>query len=417
VIYFVLDLKSACSLKTNELTICAIKYYEIMKNFYGSFYLKAICYLFLLFFVVSSPGFSAAAESDSVKLYTPYTRISVPPGQSIDYSIDIINHSSEIQDVDISVSGIPRGWTYDLKSGGWTIDQLSVLPGEMKTVNLKLDVPLNVNKGIYRFSVLAGKYGTLLLSVRVSEQGSDKTEFTCNQANMQGKANQTFSFTASLKNRTAEQQNYAFISGAPRGWVVTFRANYQPATSITTEPNSTSTITIEAKPPESIQAGTYKIPVSVTNGTTSANLELEVVITGTYILDLNTPTGLMSTDITAGDVKRIQLVVNNTGSAELQDIKLDFAAPVNWDVTFDPKTIARLDPGKFENVYATIKAYKKAIPGDYVTTIEAKTPEVATKISFRVSVETRLLWGWIGVLVIIFAVGIVYYLFRKYGRR
>jgi uncharacterized membrane protein len=28
-----------------------------------------------------------------------------------------------------------------------------------------------------------------------------------------------------------------------------------------------------------------------------------------------------------------------------------------------------------------------------------------------------MLWGWIGVLIIIFALGIVYFLFRKYGRR
>jgi uncharacterized membrane protein len=291
------------------------------------------------------------------------------------------------------------------------------LPGDKKTVNIKLDVPLNVNKGSYRFRITAGGYDTLPLTVTVSEQGSDKTEFTCNQANMQGHSNQTFSFTASLKNATAEQQNYALISDAPRGWVTTFRANYQPATSVVAEPNSTHSITIELKPPESIQAGTYRIPVRATTATTAANLVLEVVVTGTFSLDLNTPTGLLSTNITAGNEKRIDLLVTNTGSSELQDISLDFAAPLNWDVVFDPKRIGSLEPGKFEHVFATIKADKKAIPGDYVTTLEAKTPETATKVSFRISVETRLLWGWIGVLVIVFAVGIVYYLFRRYGRR
>lgn len=388
-----------------------------MKNFYRPFWLRSASYFLLSFFVISTSGIKATTQSDSVRLYTPYIRISVPPGQSIDYSVDVINNSKEIKNVDISVTGVPRSWNYELKSGTWDVKEISILPGEKKSVNLKLDVPLNVNKGSYRFRITAGGYDTLPLTVTVSEQGSDKTEFTCNQANMQGHSNQTFSFTASLKNATAEQQNYALISDAPRGWVTTFRANYQPATSVVAEPNSTHPITIELKPPESIQAGTYRIPVRATTATTAANLVLEVVVTGTFSLDLNTPTGLLSTNITAGNEKRIDLVVTNTGSSELQDISLDFAAPLNWDVVFDPKRIGKIEPGKFEHVFATIKADKKAIPGDYVTTFEAKTPETATKVSFRISVETRLLWGWIGVLVIVFSIGIVYYLFRRYGRR
>jgi uncharacterized membrane protein len=33
------------------------------------------------------------------------------------------------------------------------------------------------------------------------------------------------------------------------------------------------------------------------------------------------------------------------------------------------------------------------------------------------SVRTPMLWGWIGIFIIIAAIGIVWYLFRKYGRR
>ena len=134
-------------------------------------------------------------------------------------------------------------------------------------------------------------------------------------------------------------------------------------------------------------------------------------------MELSTPTGLLSTNITAGDVKRVELAVNNTGSSELNDIKLSFTAPINWDITFDPQKVDKLQPGKVAQVFATIKADKKAIAGDYVAGIEAKTPEIGSRISFRISVETSILRGWIGVLIIIIALGSVYYLFRKYGRR
>jgi len=126
-----------------------------------------------------------------------------------------------------------------------------------------------------------------------------------------------------------------------------------------------------------------KIPVNATTSSTSANLELELVITGNYKVDLSTPTGLVSTTLTAGHEKRIELVVTNTGSAALSDITFEKSVPINWDLTFEPKKIEKLQTGQNEKVYMTIKADKKAIAGDYVANIEAKTPEASAKIAYR----------------------------------
>ena len=363
------------------------------------------------------PGISGAFTNDSVSLYTPYTRISVPPGESIEYTIDVINKSSEIKNAGISVTGIPKSWSYELKSGGWKIGQLSILPGEKKNLVLKVDVPFQVNKGSYRFQVIAAGFDVLPLTVIVSEQGTYKTEFTSEQSNMEGRANATFTFQANLKNRTGENQLYALMVNAPQGWNVAFKSDYKQVTSVNIEPNSEKQITIEIDPPDIIEAGPYKIPIRASTSTTSASLDLEVVITGSFGIELTTPTGLLSTDITAGDEKRIELAVRNTGSAELKDIKLNFTAPAKWEVIFDPKKIDKLESGKTAQVFATLKADKRAIAGDYVTNLEAKTAEGSSKASFRISVETPMLWGWIGVLIILAACGSVYYLFRKYGRR
>jgi uncharacterized membrane protein len=376
-------------------------------NFIGSLVLG-------ITFISSS---NAAPLKDSLILYTPYTKIAVPPGQSIGYSIDFINNTSGIKNADISLSGLPKGWISNIKSGEYNIGQIAVLPGEKRTINLKVDVPLNVNKGTYRFYVVAGEFESLPLTVVISEQGSYKSEFTSNQPNMQGNSNSKFTFTANLSNRTAESQTYSLMSNAPRGWSVIIKSNYQQVSSVIIEANNTQTLTIEIKPSESAEAGKYKIPLVASTNSTSVNLELEVVVTGNYSMSLSTPTGLLSSDITAGNQKRIELVINNTGTAELKDINLNSTAPVRWEVTFDPRVISNLAPGKNVTVSAIIKADKKAIPGDYVTNIEAKTPETSSKISFRISVETSLLLGWIGVVIIIFALSIVYFLFRKYGRR
>ncbi|MGB8489915.1 MAG: NEW3 domain-containing protein [Bacteroidales bacterium] len=368
------------------------------------------------FCLLSFTGF-ATQKADSVILYSPYTKISVPPGQSVDYSIDLINKGKEIIDADISLKGLPSSWKYTLKAGAYVIRQVSVLPGDKKVLNLTLAVPVNVNKGSYRFMISAGNLTELPLTIVVSEQGTFKTEFTTDQANMVGNNTSTFTYQATLKNSTADQQLYSLLANAPRGWNVVFRYISKQVTSVEVNANSNASINIEINPPDMIEAGTYKIPILASTSSTSAELALEVVISGSYSMELTTPTGLLSMGITAGDRKNTDLVVRNTGSAALQGIQLTASAPVNWEVTFDPKKIDLIEPGKTAQVTASIKAANKAIAGDYLTNFEARTPEVSSKAQFRISVRTSMLWGWVGILIICSAIGGVYYLFRKYGRR
>lgn len=360
---------------------------------------------------------SIAAPADSITLYTPYTKISVPPGESLDYTIDVINNSRKKQNVDILITGLPKGWNYTLKSGGWTVSQISVLPGERKNLNLAMVVPQQVNKGTYYFSVQARGFTSMPLAVNVSQQGTFKTELTTGQANMQGLANANFTFAAKLKNQTAEKQLYALMAETPAGWTVTFKSSYNQVTSVEVEANKTADINIEVNPPDNIDAGTYEIPVRAVTNATSANLGLQVVITGTYSMELSTPTGLLSTKLTAGESKKIELLVRNTGSSDLANIKLNASQPTNWDIAFEPQQIDKLLAKSETKVTATIKAYKNAIPGDYAASFEAQTSEANAKAQFRFTVKTAMLWGWIGVLIIVAAAGGVYYMFRKYGRR
>ncbi len=356
-------------------------------------------------------------RAQSVTLYTPYTRIAVPPGESISYKIDVINNGKVRHDVDLSISGMPKDWSYTMKSGGWNIQQLSVLPGGKKTVSLEINVPFKVKKGRYRFRVNGRGFYSLPLTVVVSKQGTYKTEFTTKQANMQGHGKSSFTFSTELKNLTGEKQRYALKSFAPRGWIILFKPGYKQATSVEVQPNNTSSITVEVRPPHMVEAGTYKIPVQAVTSSTSASLELEVVITGNFKMEFSTPTGLLSTSITAGSEKRVKLIVQNTGSAKLKDIKFRSTNPPDWEVTFEPDKIDELEPGKSSEIVAVIKAGKNAIPGDYVTKLTAHTPEVSSTITFRISVKTPMLMGWIGIFIIFIALGSLYYLFRKYGRR
>jgi len=378
---------------------------------------KLFAILFVLSYGIISFGHSAVPAGDSLMLYTPYTKVSVPPGESIDYSIDVINNGDGPETLDLAVSGLPRSWTYSLKAGALNVRQVSVLPGEKKSLSLRIEVPFQVNKGNYRFRIIAGDSYTLPLTVNISEQGTSRTEFVTRQANMEGNSGSTFTYNAELKNQTGEAQTYSLRGDVPKGWTIVFRANGKQVTSVEAEDNSSVNVGIEIKPSDPVEEGTYSIPVRAEAGSSSSELDLEAVITGTYKMELTTPTGLLCSNIIAGDEKKIELVVKNTGTSILSNIQLSHSAPVNWEVSFDPKNIDAILAGREAAVTATIKADRKAIPGDYLTNLEARTPETSSKVSMRMSVRTPMLWGWIGILIILAGIGIVWYLFRKYGRR
>ncbi len=367
------------------------------------------------------PVVSASTSTGSVSLFTKYAGVAVTPGELINYNIDIINNSNSIQQVSLQVVEQPEGWETSLTAGGWNISQLSVRPRSEESFNLQIEVPLQVEKGSYLFSIRAadnsGGICVLPITIEVTEHGTFKTELEADQPSMQGDADSIFNYRLTLRNRTAEEQLYALSTAAPRGWSVIFEVSAQKVTSVKVEANTTQDVSVTVDPPAEIEAGTYTIPVKAQAGSSAAEVELEVNITGTYKMELDTPTGRLSTDITAGKEKMVELQVSNTGSAELKDIKLSQSVPVDWEVRFEPESINSLLPGESATINAYIKSSGKAIAGDYVVNIKAQTPEVFDSADFRITVKTSALWGWIGILIIALVGAGIYYLFHRYGRQ
>jgi uncharacterized membrane protein len=362
-------------------------------------------------------GAVPAAAAEGVTLFTPYTSVSAPPGESLSYTVEVINDTNQIQNVPLTVDMGGTDWKYELTAGGRTIRQISVFPASKENITFQVDVPLNANKGDYTIRLVAGDFGALALRVNVSEQGSFSTEMNVDQPNMQGHADSTFTYSITLRNRTADKQLYALRSTPPEGWDVQFKHSGSNVTSVNIEPNASETIQVVVTPPQKVEAGTYKIKVEASTSSTSASAELEAVVTGKYDIRLRTPNDLLSTSITAGSTRTLELLVENTGTAELRDIDLSATTPVNWEVTFEPKTILSIAPGESASVQATIKADKESIAGDYVVGMTASTNEKSSNAQFRVAVKTSVLWGWIGVIIILAVIGGIYYLFRTYGRR
>lgn len=358
-----------------------------------------------------------AAAAEPIELYTPLTHLAASPGQSISYSVEVINNTSSIQTIGLSVTGLPADWETELMSGGYLVNEIAVKPGDYQNLSLNVTVPLAIEKGDYRFQLATNRGATLPLVVNVTEAGTFRTELTTDQPNLEGAADASFTYTVKLANKTAEQQTYALRHNAPAGWDVTFKSAGKNVSSVVVEPNETSNITVDVSPAILAEAGTYTIPIEAASASTGDKLELEAVITGTYKLELTTDNDLLSADITAGSERTINLVLRNTGSSDLEGIKLTSTRPSNWEVTFEQDDDIDIPAGESKTISATIKASNKAIAGDYVVGLRAANNQVEQSISMRMSVKTSVLWGWLGILICLAVVGAIIYLFRKYGRR
>ncbi|MBY0158385.1 NEW3 domain-containing protein [Paenibacillus lautus] len=362
-------------------------------------------------------GGNTAFAAGEITLYTPYTSISVPPGEVINYPLEVKNNTNSVITVPLQINSLPSGWSTKLNGGGWQLKEVSVKPGESESVTLEVTVPLKVDKGSYRFQLTAGSMANLQLTVDITEKGTYQTELTTDQANLEGHADSTFTYTVNLQNRTANKQNYALNADAQAGWDVTFTSGGKQVSSVEIEAGASQSITVDVKPPAEVTEGSFSIPIRASNSSTSSELALEAVITGSYGLELTTPSGLLSTNVNAGGSKTMELLVKNTGTAPLSDINLSADTPVEWEVSFNPKTIENLPAGKSTTVEAKLTSSDKAIAGDYVTSLKAAAAEASSDAQFRVAVKGSMLWGWIGVLVILAILGGIYVLIRKYGRR
>jgi uncharacterized membrane protein len=241
--------------------------------------------------------------------------------------------------------------------------------------------------------------------------------FTVRLMNIEAAANEIFRYNATLHNPGTTPLIYELSADAPTGWMVGFRTQGTLVTALNVKGTRSEELSVEVNPSPNAKPGKYTIPVRAVSGRDTMALELEAVVKGSYMITLTTPTGRLSDDVTSGAHRDIHLTVKNAGTLPLKELELSAQLPSQWQCTFEPAKIQQLAPDASLDVIAKISVPDKTIAGDYATTFTAKSQESNAQSVFRITVKTSLLAGWLGILVIFVAIGLVWYLIRKYGRR
>jgi uncharacterized membrane protein len=258
---------------------------------------------------------------------------------------------------------------------------------------------------------------TLLKAQHPTSPPGAVDNFTVRLMNIEAAANETFRYSATLHNPGTTPLIYELTADAPAGWMVGFRAQGTPITALNMPGAKSEELSVEVIPSPNVKPGRYNIPIRAVSGRDTLSLELQAVVKGSYSIALTTPTGRLSDEVTSGAHREIHLTVKNTGTLLLKELELSAQLPPQWECTFEPAKIQQLAANASQEVIAKLRVPDKTIAGDYAATFTAKSQESNTQAVFRITVKTSLLAGWIGILVILAAIGMVWYLIRKYGRR
>ena len=360
----------------------------------------------------------ATSAADSIQLTTPYPAVAVAPGAKVSFDVSVKTPTA--QRVDLSLDKVPTGWAAVMRGGGFVVDGVQTNGTDAAVVTLEITVPADATPGTDRVTINATGGGTstsLDLDIRVTPNAAGDVTLTTQFPELKGVSTTNFSFSLSLTNDTSDDLTFGVVAAGPDGWTITAAvASQAQAATAVVKAGQTSAITVTAKAPQDATAGTYPITVDATSGDKTAHADLSIQITGSYSLAMTTTDGRLNAGGSAGGTTDLGLVVTNSGTADVDGLEMSADAPSGWTVTFEPSTVT-VAAGQNTSVTAHIKPSSDAVAGDYQVTMRSTSLAASATAIIRVTVETSLLWGAVGVAIIAIVLLGLWWTFRRFGRR
>lgn len=372
-----------------------------------------------------SPAVHATDAAHDIKglyLMTDYPAVTVRPGTTANVSLRLQDYGLAPARYQLSVAGVPSGWTATLLGGGQPVGAAMPAPDGSVALQLRLDVPAGSDLSAHTLTVRAEGQGTtaeLPIEVSLAKELPAKLTVKSSLPSLRGSPKSNFDYTLSIKNDSGRNLVASFAAEAPANFETSFTEAYgtQELSSIPIDAGQSKDIKLKVRPPTTVGAGHFPVKVTVKAEDASASTELALDVVGEPHLQISGRDGLLSARAVAGKQSSIPIVVTNTGTAPAENIALAGTAPSGWKVTFEPATIDRLVPGKDSEVQALLTPSDKSLAGDYQATIRATSRGESASSQFRITVATSTVWGMAGAGVIGVALLLMLGAVARFGRR
>jgi uncharacterized membrane protein len=262
-------------------------------------------------------------------------------------------------------------------------------------------------------------HADLPLAVSLAKELPAKLTVTTKLPELRGSPKSNFEYTLTIKNDSGRNLTASFAAQAPENFETSFSEAYgtQELSAIPIEAGQSKDIKLKVRPPSTVDAGHFPVTVTVQAEDASAKTDVALDVVGQPQLQIAGRDGLLSARAVAAKQSTVPIVVTNSGTAPAENVTLNASAPTGWKVTFDPKTIERLVPGKDAEVQASITPSEKSLAGDYMVSVNANSRGESASSQFRITVATSTVWGMAGAGVIGIALLLMLGAVARFGRR
>jgi len=355
-------------------------------------------------------------------LMTDYPAVTIRPGTTSTIPLRLQDYGLAPERYQLSVSGVPSGWTATILGGGQPVAAAMPAPDKDVPLQLRLDVPANSKLDEQTLTVKAegqGNQASLPIQVALAKELPAKLSVKAQLPSLRGTPKSNFEYTLSIKNDSGRDVTASFAAQAPENFETSFTEAYgtQELSSIPIPAGQSKDIKLKVRPPSSVDAGHFPISVTVKAEDATATTDLALDVVGQPHLQVAGRDGLLSARAVAAKQSSIPIVVTNSGSAPAENVSLSASSPSGWKVSFEPATIDRLVPGKDAEVQALVTPSDKSLAGDYMVSVNANSRGESASSQFRITVSTSTVWGMVGAGVIGVALLLMLGAVARFGRR
>jgi uncharacterized membrane protein len=368
----------------------------------------------------------AAQEATPTPVPVPLSISTAYPSQVIGLgetvSLNMTLHTTTApQVVKLEVKGLPEGWTTSFRGGGRVVNSVFVNIDKDGTVDLRVEPPADAKAGTFKFTVVATGDGTkaeLPLELTIKEKLPPKLTLESDLPTLRGTPSTTFRYSVSLKNDGDTDLTVNLSAETSPNFIVSFNLNGQDVIDVPMAAQETKGLSVVAKPVGNVEAGDYKFDMLAQGGDVQATIQLVAEVTGQPSLTITTQSGNLSGTAYAGRDTPLKFIIQNNGTAPARGVEVSSSESTGWSVTFTPNKITEIPSGQQVEVTANIRPAEKAVAGDYMVSVTAKSTEgLSQSTDFRITVRTSTLWGVVGIVLVAVAVGVVALAVMRFGRR
>ncbi|MBN2033618.1 MAG: hypothetical protein JW836_10100 [Deltaproteobacteria bacterium] len=394
-----------------------------------------VLFVFALWAVLLFPGGAMGDEKEkkdlpprAIEVAPEYTGVIVPVGDDVSVDLTVANKGRKDEFIDLSLTQIPEGWTARIKTYSFDVTGVYLGSDKSKSLTLKAEPKEGTGPGKYTFGIqgrtqdgelVSNSKVTITTTAKVEEKKAKGVNLNTSYPVLQGPTDAKFEFSVEVENKTDKDSIFNLSAAGPANWELNFKPAYEDKfiSSLRLKERQSQSVALEVKPYLMAEAGNYPITVKVSSPDARAEAELTVVLTGTYKMDIGTPTGLLSLTAMRGEPSNVSFYVKNSGSAVQNNLRFMSVKPENWKVEFKPEKIETLPPGETKQIEMTVSPAAQALVGDYSLNVMAEGERTNKNLEFRVSVKASSVWGWIGIGIIVLVLLGLVGLFVYVGRR